>query len=133
MRAGGLGDVEEDMDGDGDMDYSVAFDETTNMFTIFGSGEGSSNRNMEVEINPNFFRRAALAASHFYFGVYDSLSAVDNCTLILNNQENATLITANITESFNNDDNNDKLFHFSSRKFINFWSFAMGWKPGKVP
>ncbi len=41
----------------------------------------------------------------FYFGVYDEKSNIKNCSLILNNQINQSKGTAEIIESFNNDDN----------------------------
>jgi len=42
----------------------------------------------------------------FYFGVYDELSNIANCSLILNNTINATKTTADIIESFESSDNN---------------------------
>ncbi|MCP3682408.1 MAG: DUF2341 domain-containing protein [bacterium] len=42
----------------------------------------------------------------FFFGVYDELSAIDNCTLIVNGKINQTKNGSDIVESYNNDDNN---------------------------
>lgn len=41
----------------------------------------------------------------FYFGVYDEKSYIANCSLLFNNAVNQTKQTAEIIESFNNDDN----------------------------
>ncbi|MFH1641752.1 MAG: CARDB domain-containing protein [Nanoarchaeota archaeon] len=42
----------------------------------------------------------------FYFGVYDKLADIANCSLIINNKINITKKGANLTESRNRDDNN---------------------------